>query len=237
MSQIAGAQTKTAGTAAIDDDLPILDQILAGDTQAFTKLVERHEGRVFRTACAITGNAEDAEEAMQDAFLKAYQHLHEFHRASKFSTWLTRIAVNEALQKIRRRRVTVSLDDDASTAERVMPKKLEDWHDNPEKIYSKEQTREIVENAIQSLTPLYREVFVLRDVQGLKTEEAAEALGIPISTLKSRLLRARLMMREALAGHFQRRPTLKSRLMKAKWKIQDAIAMGLRRTSGKGQET
>ncbi|MBI3671044.1 MAG: sigma-70 family RNA polymerase sigma factor [Acidobacteria bacterium] len=218
----------SAGLLAPDDDLPLLDRIVAGDAQAFEELVQRHEERVYRVTIAITGNHEDAEEAMQQTFLKVYQHLGGFQRASKFTTWLTRIAVNEALQKRRRQRVTESLDDPRLTDEAVMPKQLRDWHDDPEKIYSKQQMREIVESAIQSLAPMYREVFVLRDVQGLTTQEAAEALGIAVSALKSRLLRARLMMREALAGHFQRPITLKSRIFQVRWKIQDALVAGFR---------
>lgn len=222
-----GKQPKT------DDDLPLLDRLLTGDMQAFEELVRHHKLRVYRTTFAITGNAEDAEEAMQDAFMKAYQHLGEFQRASKFSTWLTRIAVNEGLQKVRRRKLTISLDDEATYEHAIMPKQLEDWRDNPEKLFTKEQTREIVESAIQSLPTIYREVFVLRDVQGLSTEEAGEALGVSIANVKSRLLRARLAMREFLAAHFQRRPTFKSKLMKVRWKIQDVLAISMRRTSEK----
>jgi RNA polymerase sigma-70 factor (ECF subfamily) len=223
------------GRLASDDDLPIVDRILAGETQAFEELVQRHERRVYRTVFAITGNQGEAEDAMQETFLKAYQHLGGFQRASRFSTWLTRIAINEALQKRRQRRPEESLDEPVTTDEGTMPKQLEDWHD-PEKIYAKEEIRRIVEEAIQALAPMYREAFVLRDVQGLTTEEAAEALGVAIPAFKSRLLRARLMMREALAGHFQRPPTLKSRMFQARWKIQDALAAGFRRPSGKKGE-
>lgn len=222
--------------ALTDDDLPLLERVLTGDTQAFEEIVGRHKVRVYRATFAITGNAQDAEEAMQDAFMKAYQHLHEFQRASKFSTWLTRIAVNEGLQRRRRRKPTVSIDEVISNEDGVMPKQFEDWHDTPEKIYSKQQTREIVERAIQSLKPIYREVFVLRDVQGLSTEETAEALGVSIANVKSRLLRARLMMRELLAPHFQRRLTLQARLRKTGWKLQDAVLSSLRRVSSKREE-
>lgn len=207
-----------------DDDLPLLDRILAGDAQAFEELVRRHERRVYRVTMAITGNQEDAEEAMQETFLKVYQHLGEFQRASRLSTWLTRIAVNEALQKRRRRRTTEPLDESIVTDEEMMPKQLEDWHDDPEKIYAKEEIRRIVEEAIQSLAPIYREAFVLRDVQGLTTQEAAEALGVAVPAFKSRLLRARLMMREALATHFQRPPTLKTRIMRARSMIRGVFS-------------
>jgi RNA polymerase sigma-70 factor (ECF subfamily) len=181
---------------------------------------------------AITGNQEDAEEAMQETVLKVYQHLGEFHRTSRFSTWLTRIAINEALQIRRRRHPTESLDEPVMTDEEMMPKQLEDWHEDPEKKYAKEEIRQIVEEAIQSLPPIYREAFVLRDVQGLTTEEAAEALGVAIPALKSRLLRAPLMMREALAARLQRRPTLKTRIMRAQSMIRETLAAHFLPSSG-----
>ena len=226
-----------AHSLARDDDLPIIDRVLTGDAQAFEELVQRHERRVYRTALAITGNQEDAEEAMQETFLKVYQHLGDFQRASRFSTWLTRIAINEALQSRRRHRTMESLDEPAMTDEGVMPKQLEDWHDDPEKIYAKEEIRRIVEEAIQSLAPSYREAFVLRDVEGLTTEEAAEALGLSVAALKSRLLRARLMMREALATRFQRAPTLRTRIMRARWMIRQALAAPFRPEPGQKGET
>lgn len=221
--------------SAPDDDLPLLDRVLAGDAQAFEDLVQRHKRRVYRVTIAITGNQEDAEEAMQDTFLKSYRHLGEFKRESKFSTWLTRIAINEALQTRRRHRTTESLDEPVMTDEGVMPKQLEDWQD-PERIYAKEEIRKIVEQAIQSLPATYREAFVLRDVEGLSTEEAAEALRLSIPALKSRILRARLMMREALAVHFQRRPTLKTRIMRAGWMMREVFATRLRPALGQKDE-
>lgn len=142
---------------------------------------------------------------------------------------MTRIAINEALQIRRRRRPTVSLDDLQASGEGVMPKELRDWHDDPGKVYDKQQIREIVERAIQSLPTIYREAFVVRDVQGLTSEEAAAALGIGVSALKTRLLRARLMMREALAVYLQREPSLKSRAAQVRWKLQDVFLARMRR--------
>lgn len=219
-----------------DEDLPALDRIKNGDAAAFRELVDRHKQRIYRTTFGITGNAEDAEEAMQDAFMKAYQHLPEFERAAKFSTWLTRIAVNEGLQKLRRRKPMVSLDYEMLADEGPMPRQLEDWHENPEQIFDKQQIRAFVESAIQSLPGIYREVFVLRDVQGLSTLETAEALGISLANVKSRLLRARVSMREALAVHFQRQPTVRSRLLKVRWKIQDVISNSMRRAHARKGE-
>jgi RNA polymerase sigma-70 factor, ECF subfamily len=198
--------------------------------------MRRHKQLAYRVAMAITGNQQDAEEAMQDTFLKAYTHLGEFQRASKFRTWLTRITINEALLKRRRQRKTESLDELLQTEEGVLPKQLQDWHDDPESIYGKEQMREIVETAIHSLPPMYREAFVMRDVEGLSNAEAAEAMQLSVPALKTRVLRARMMMREALAGHFQRPATLKSKVLQARWRIQDALMASFRTPSDKKEE-
>jgi len=215
--------------AALDEDISLLDRIRAGDTSAFEELVHRHAQRVYRVAMGIIGNHEDAEEAMQQTFLRVHKHLGQFQRLSKFTTWMTRIALNEALQIRRRRSPTVSLDDPQVIDEESMPRQLRDWHDDPSKIYDKQQIREIVETAIQSLPSIYREAFVLRDVQGLTSEESAAALGIGLSALKTRLLRARLMMREALTVYLQKRPTLKSRAAQIRWRLQDALLARMRR--------
>ena len=215
-----------------DEDIPLVDRALAGDTEAFEDLVRRHECRVYRTALALTGNPADAEEALQDAFLSVFQHLREFRRDSRFTTWLTRIAINAALQKIRRRRENVSLDDPEASEALFMPQRFESWRENPERLYAAEETRRIIEEAIASLPPAYRVVFVLRDVAEMDTVEAAEVVGLTIAALKSRLLRARLMMREALAARFAEHPGLKSRVLRAGMLIREAVAAGLARFPG-----
>jgi len=210
-----------------DDDLPLVNRALAGDTQAFDDLVRKHECRVYRTALALTNNPEDAEEALQDTFLSVYQHLGEFRRDSRFTTWLTRIAINATLHKIRRRRDAVSLDDPEVHESEFRPDNVESWRDDPEQLYAAEEIRRLIEEAIDALPPAYRMVFVLRDVSELDTVEAAEVLGLTISALKSRLLRARLMMRETLAERFAERPGLKSRLMRAGMMVREAVAAKL----------
>jgi RNA polymerase sigma-70 factor, ECF subfamily len=221
----------TVNEPVADPDLVLLDRFLNGDGQAFEELVQRHQQRVYRCAMAIVGNHEDAEEAIQQTFLKVHQHLGGFQRSSKFVTWMTRIAISEALQILRRRRPTVSVDDLQNAEEGLMPKELRDWHDDPAKLYEKQQLREIVERAIQSLPPIHREAFVLRDVEGLTTEESAAALGIGVPALKARLHRARLIMREALAVHLQRKPTFQSRAARVRWKLRDACLATMRRAS------
>jgi len=196
-----------------EDDLALIKLVLAGDRRAFEPLVRKHERRVFRVTLAVLGNVEDAEEAMQDTFIKAYRHLEQFRGESRFTTWLTRIAVNEALQKRQTRKESVSLDESSNLGSRALPRRFEPWTSNPEKLYGKQEIRQIVEGAIQALPPIYRETLVLRDIEEMSAEEAAEALGIKVAALKSRLLRARLLLRESLGHHFEERRQLSTRIL------------------------
>lgn len=191
----------------VSDELALVRAAKAGDISAFEQLVHRYDRNVFRIAQHITQNREDAEDVVQDAFLKSYENLKNFQEQSKFYTWLVRIAVNEALMRLRRRRPErmVSLDEDVKTEEDSMPREVADWSPNPEQQYSQEELKDILTRTIQGLPSSFRTVFVLRDVEGLSTEETAEALGLSIPAVKSRLLRARLQLRERLNKYFKRR--------------------------------
>jgi RNA polymerase sigma-70 factor, ECF subfamily len=214
------------------EDLALIASVLAGDRRAFELLVRKHERRVFRVTLAVLGNIEDAEEAMQDAFVKAFRHLGQFRRESRFTTWLTRIAVNEALQKRQTRKGSVSLDDSRSIEEQFVPRRFETWRADPEKLYGKQELRNIIENAIRSLPAIYREAFVLRDIEEMSAEEAAEAVGITVAALKSRLLRARLMIRETLAVSLEEPPTLGMKIAHAAGDMGTAVAMRMMRAMG-----
>ncbi len=185
-------------------ELALVQAAKKGDLEAFSDLVKRYDRNVFRIAQHITHNEEDAQDVVQEAFLKAYQNLGQFQGNSKFYTWLVRIAVNEALMKLRRRRTdrTVSIDEDVETEEGTMPREVADWGPNPEQLYGQSELGDILKKTIQGLPPGFRTVFVLRDVEGLSTEETAEMLGLSIPAVKSRLLRARLQLRERLAKYF-----------------------------------
>jgi RNA polymerase sigma-70 factor (ECF subfamily) len=185
----------------------LVEAARAGDIAAFESLVRRYDRNVFRIAQHITQNREDAEDVVQDAFLKAYQNLGQFQGQSKFYTWLVRIAVNEALMRLRRRRPErmVSIDEDVKTDEDSMPREIADWSPNPEQLYTQSELKEILGKTIQGLPPGFRTVFVLRDVEGLSTEETASALDLSVPAVKSRLLRARLQLRERLNKYFKRR--------------------------------
>ncbi len=191
----------------VSDELALVEAAKAGDISAFEELVKRYDRNVFRIAQHITQNREDAEDVVQEAFLKAYGNLGQFQGQSKFYTWLVRIAVNEALMKLRRRRPerTVSLDQDVETGEDSIPREVADWSPNPEQQYGQAELRDILTKTIQGLPSSFRTVFVLRDVEGLSTEETAEALDLSIPAVKSRLLRARLQLRDRLERYFKRR--------------------------------
>jgi RNA polymerase sigma-70 factor, ECF subfamily len=191
----------------VSDELALVQSAKKGDVQAFEELVRRYDRNVFRIAQHITHNREDAEDVVQDAFLKAYSNLEQFQGQSKFYTWLVRIAVNEALMKLRRVKPgrVVSLDEDVKTEEDSLPREVADWSPNPEQQYNQAELREILTRTIQGLPTSFRTVFVLRDVEGLSTEETAEALELSIPAVKSRLLRARLQLRERLNKYFQKR--------------------------------
>ncbi len=189
----------------VTDELVLVQAAKKGDLDAFSELVKRYDRNVFRIAQHITHNEEDAQDVVQEAFLKAYTNLAQFQGNSKFYTWLVRIAVNEALMKLRRRRSdkTVSIDEDVETEEGSMPREVADWSPNPEQLYGTSELGDILKKTIQGLPPGFRTVFVLRDVEGLSTEETAEMLGLSIPAVKSRLLRARLQLRERLAKYFK----------------------------------
>jgi RNA polymerase sigma-70 factor, ECF subfamily len=198
-------QTNVTGDTG--EELTLVQAAQGGDITAFEQLLKRYDRNVFRIAQHITQNREDAEDVVQDAFLKAYQKLDQFQGNSKFYTWLVRIAVNEALMRLRKRKSdkTVSMDDDVETEEGTMPREFADWSPNPEQQFGQSELSDILARTIQGLPASFRTVFVLRDVEGMSTEETAEMLGLSVPAVKSRLLRARLQLRERLSKQFKRR--------------------------------
>jgi RNA polymerase sigma-70 factor (ECF subfamily) len=189
------------------DESQLVAQARTHDATAFNELVRRYEGKIFRLSQHVTQNREDAEDVLQETFLKAYEHLDQFKGDSKFYTWIVRIAVNQALMKLRRRKTdkSVSLDETIDTGEDTVTREIAAWDEDPEQRFSREELGGILDDAIEGLEPLYRSVFVLRDIEELSTEETAEALGLSIPAVKSRLLRARLQLREKLTRFFRRK--------------------------------
>jgi len=188
-------------------ELALVNSARAGDASAFGSLIRPYEARIFRLAMSITQNREDAEDVLQEAFLKAFEHLEQFQGNSKFYTWIVRIAVNQALMKLRKRKSdrSVSLDEQIDTGEDTVIREIAAWDPDPEQRFSQEEMRSILTEAIDELAPIYRTVFTLRDVEGLSTEETAEALELSVPAVKSRLLRARLQLRDRLTRFFRRK--------------------------------
>ena len=192
-------------SVALADEHLLVAAAKSGDGAAFEELVNRYERKIFRLTMNITRNREDAEDAMQDAFLKSYAHLQSFQGDSRFYTWLVRIAVNEALMKLRKRRPNqVSLDEPLTESEDPIFREIEDWGPSPEQRFAQTELNEILAQVIGGLDPIFRVVFTLRDVEGISTEETAQILGISVAAVKSRLLRARLKLRQKLNKYFRR---------------------------------
>jgi len=193
-------------TAAFDETA-LVARAKEGDSEAFNTLVNRYARNIFRLAQNITQNAEDAEDVLQETFMKAYEHLGTFEGQSKFYTWIVRIAVNEALMKLRKRKwdKTVWLDEPVQTDDDKVGREIAIWEDDPEQRYSQTELREILDKAINGLSPAYRSVFILRDMEEFSIEETAKALDLSIPAVKSRLLRARLQLRDKLTGFFKKK--------------------------------
>lgn len=172
-----------------------------GDADAFAELVKRHTRRVFSVAWHLTHSREDAEDITQETFLKACCHLRDFQEKAQFSTWLTRIAVNTALTKIRSSK-SAPICADGEPIWESMSEELSDWRSNPEELYSRSQLRQRLQEALKELPQIYSKVFVLREMYGFSVAETAAALQLTVPTVKTRLLRARLQLRDNLRKSF-----------------------------------
>lgn len=189
----------TAESVSDDPDFEVVVRVKNGETDAFEELVRRHGRRVYRSLIGILGNVDEAEDALQDCFLKAFQHLPEFEGRARFSTWLVRIAINTGIQRLRGRKDFDSIDEEVDD---FKPRRILVWDDNPEDSYSREELRRIVEQEVMKLPAKYRVALMLRDLEELSTEQAANALGLTIPGLKARVLRGRLMLRESMVAYF-----------------------------------
>jgi RNA polymerase sigma-70 factor (ECF subfamily) len=189
----------------IDPDRQLVHAARGGDFDAFEQLVSKYEQSIYTLAMRIVQKSQDAEEVVQETFLSVVEHLKDFQEASTFHTWLVRIATNHALKLLRKRRglsivpLETSSDDDTPLPH---PDFIAKWKEDPAAIAERNEAQAVIAKALENLEEKYRMVFLLRDVQGLSTEETAEALGIGISNVKVRLLRARLMLREQLTRLF-----------------------------------
>jgi RNA polymerase sigma-70 factor, ECF subfamily len=191
--------------------------VQSGQRELFYELVKPYEKRVYAAALAILRNEQDAEDAAQEAMLKAFANIRQFRAEARFSTWLIQITVNEALMRRRRERTIVmeGIDDRHSgrgdAESEYAPRDFADWREVPSEALERKEVRQRLAEALATLDEKYRQVFVLRDMEHLNIQETAEALGITVASVKTRLLRARLMLRDLLAagweqGWFSRLP-------------------------------
>jgi RNA polymerase sigma-70 factor, ECF subfamily len=185
-----------ASTIVRDDEAQLVSAAKAGNAAAFEELVNRYERKIFRLGMNITQNREDAEDV---------KNLDRFQGDSRFYTWLVRIAVNEALMKLRKRRPNqFSLDEPLTDDDGSVFREIEDWGPSPEQRFAQTELNTILNEVIGELDPIFRVTFLLRDVEGISTEETAQILGISVAAVKSRLLRARLKLRQKLNKYFRR---------------------------------
>jgi RNA polymerase sigma-70 factor, ECF subfamily len=195
------------------DEAQMIASILAGDTQLYHQLIRPYERSVYMMALSYMKNEADAEDVAQEAFLKAFHHLTTFRAEAKFSTWLIGIALNEARSRLRREATLrmESIDDTSEEAGHTSPAILRDWREVPSEALERKEVRQMLQQAITSLPTIYREVFVLRDVEELNNVETAAALSITVGNVKVRLHRARLMLQKQLA------PVLRNINPKRRW--------------------
>ena len=202
-------------TAATEprDEAQMIAAILAGDTQLYHQLIRPYERSVYMMALSYMKNKADAEDVAQEAFLKAFHHLATFRAEAKFSTWLIGIALNEARSRLRREGALrmESIDDISDEAGHTSPAILRDWREVPSEALERKEVRQMLQQAITNLPDIYREVFVLRDVEELNNVETAAALSITVGNVKVRLHRARLMLQKQLA------PLLRNMNPKRRW--------------------
>jgi RNA polymerase sigma-70 factor, ECF subfamily len=192
----------------------LIERVLAGEKDLFYELIQPYERGLFLAAASILGNDADAEDATQEAVLKAYRNLARFRQESKFSTWLFQIAINEAKMKLRkdRRYLYESIDAGRETDEGdYIPTDFADWREIPSEALEQSELREALSAALKSLPEKYQTVLVLRDVQQMSIAETAKALGISEENVKTRTSRARLQMRDRLAPGWGRAGTEKAR--------------------------
>jgi RNA polymerase sigma-70 factor, ECF subfamily len=207
-SPAAGGSMASPATELYVSEATLLERVRQGDCEAFYDLVHPCERGIYLAALAVLNNEADAEEVVQEAILKAFKNLARFRQQAKFSTWLTQITINEALMRVRRDRKHLfeSLDEGRDGDNGVYaPREFPDWREIPSSALQRKELRQALLRALTSLPPKLKIVLVLRDIQSLSTAETAASLNITEATVKTRLLRARLQMRDALAPQFDGR--------------------------------
>ncbi|HXU13755.1 MAG TPA: sigma-70 family RNA polymerase sigma factor [Terriglobales bacterium] len=201
---VCGPRPTGAAAESVHDDMALVHACKRGDVAAFEELVKRYDRKLFRIAQHVTQNREDAQDVVQEAFLKVFRNLSQFREDSQFSTWLVRITINQSLMKVRKvhtkKEVGIDQDSQAETGQNAL--EFADWAPNPEERYRSSELRAILRKALKTLQPTLSLVFVLRDIEGLSTEQTSEVLDLSQAAVKTRLMRARLQLRDRLSRYF-----------------------------------
>jgi RNA polymerase sigma-70 factor (ECF subfamily) len=197
----AEATSAPQSDPGLEHEVALIGRIQGGERELFYELIRPYERRVFVFAFTILRNEADAQDAVQDAFLKAFKYLAQFRHESRFSTWLIQVAINEARLRQRKSHLEIMrpIEDQENEDGTYTPRDFADWREIPSEALEQKEIREKLVAALGSLAQKYREVFVLRDVEHMSIEDTAQALGISAGAVKTRLLRARLMLRDLLA--------------------------------------
>ncbi len=205
----ANVELDNPGQANMTREQDLIAWVQRGQNELFYELVKPYERRVYAAALAILRNPTDAEDVAQEAMVKALANIRQFRAEARFSTWLIQITVNEALMRRRRERTVVmeSIDDRREEESEYAPRDFADWREIPSESLERKEIRQRLADALARLDRKYREVFVLRDMEQLNIQETAEALGISTASVKTRLLRARLMLRDLLDPFWKARAT------------------------------
>ncbi|MFN4226745.1 MAG: RNA polymerase sigma factor [Candidatus Ratteibacteria bacterium] len=188
------------------NDLELVEKAKAGDNKAFEELVRKTQDKIYNLGLKILGNKEDAADLLQETYIKAYESLPKFEGKSSFYTWLYRIATNFALMKLRKEKYKkISIDEIKQMSNGTYKLEISDWSNNPQIQYRNEELKEILNEAINSLPPKYKTIFILHDIEGLSLSEISEILSLSISTIKTRIHRSRLYLREKLSEYFKKK--------------------------------
>ncbi len=183
----------------------LVERAKNGDTKAFEELMKRTQTNIYNLGLRLLGNKEDAADLMQETYIKAYENLDRFEGRSSFSTWLYRIATNNALMKLRKEKnKKVSIDELKKFGDKSYKIEISDWSENPSSYFKSAELKEVLQKAIDSLPPKYKSVFILHDVEGLPLAEVARILSLSVPAVKTRVHRSRMYLREKISEYIKK---------------------------------
>lgn len=183
----------------------LVEKAKNGDTKAFEELIRRTQTNIYNLGLRLLGNKEDAADLLQETYIKAYENLDRFEGRSSFSTWLYRIATNNALMKLRKEKgKKISIDELKKAGEKTFKTEISDWTDSPSNYFRSEELKDVLQKAIDSLPPKYKSVFILHDVEGLPLAEVAAILSLSVPAVKTRVHRSRMFLREKISEYIKK---------------------------------